>query len=258
MNAVETLDTIKRISAAETFDEAWSTLCEGAEKLEIKIGSYGFGLLEEAEVTDIIDTVPLLPMGRVRIENYDRDFVNFYDEGQFFHFDTTTYWVCNQQRPALWTEIDRPVVNGELAGKFSDLYYTTHDFGMRNGAAIPLRKRASAAVGGMVVVTDDELKSEQADRLLIERMPALKQLAEAFHLHRPAYELSQAAIGLSKRERECLHYLAHGFGQKQIADKLGTHDRTVQKQIRSAKKKLNANSMTQAVVRAMAYELIEP
>lgn len=252
------IDTIQKITKADTFDEAWLALCQGAEKLEVIIGSYGFGFLEQTRVPNIEDPVSLLPIDGVGIQNYGHDFQEFYDQGEFFHFDTTTHWVCKQQRPALWTETDRPVANGDLEGKFSELYHGARDFGMLNGVAIPLRKRASAAVGGMVIITDNELKSEQADRLLTERLPALQQLAEAFHLYRPAFDLSQARIGLSKREIECLQYLCHGLGQKQIAHRLNTHDRTVQKQITSAKKKLNATSMTQAVVKALAYELIEP
>ena len=51
------IDTIQKITKADTFDEAWLALCQGAEKLEVIIGSYGFGFLEQTRVPNIEDPV---------------------------------------------------------------------------------------------------------------------------------------------------------------------------------------------------------
>ena len=257
-STAETFDTIQRISAASSFDEAWTALCDGAAKLEIKMGSYAFGVPEEMQLESSKNfTLSPDALGVSKL-NYDPGFLDFYEQGDFISYDTTVMWACRQTRPALWTETDRNVANGNWRGKFAELYYTSRDFGMMNGAVIPLRNRASSAMGGVVILADSELNSDQADRLLTERMASMQQMAEAFHLYRPILDITERCVGLSKRERECLQYLCQGLGQKQIAHRLNTHDRTVQKQITSSKKKLNAISMTQAVVKALAYELIEP
>ena len=252
------VDAIQQISRARSFDDAWDALSKGTEQLEVKLGSYAFGFRVDKTLDGVAcSTLPIQSEGVTKLA-YATDFMDFYDGGGFFEYDTTVLWAGRHSRPALWTEIDRPIANGKWGGKFAELYHTTRDFGLKNGAVIPLRKRSDLALGGVVVVTDSELKPEQADRLLTERMPALQQLAEAFHLYRPICELTSAKIGLSRREKECLHYLSQGLGHKQISYLLKTHDRTVQKQIASAKKKLSAETATQAVVKALAYELIAP
>ena len=257
-NQPEIVDAIQRISLATSFDEAWDALHKSTEQLEVKLGSYAFGFPVDKTLDGVeCSTLPIQSEG-VSKHAYDTDFMDFYDDGAFFEYDTTVLWAGRNRRPALWTEIDRPVVNGDWNGKFADLYHGARDFGLKSGVVIPLRKRSDLALGGMVFVTDSELKPGQADQLLTERMPALQQLAEAFHLYRPISDLSSVKIGLSRREKECLQYLSQGLGHKQISYRLETHDRTVQKQIASAKKKLSAETATQAVVKALAYELIEP
>ena len=253
-----TVDAIREISRAESFEDAWEALIKGCAKLEVKLGSYAFGFPSSAVLEGIVcSTLPIEAEG-VSKHAYDAEFLDLYYERQFFEYDTTVLWASQHTQPALWTEIDRPIVDGQWGGKFADLYHMARDFGLRNGAIIPLRKRTEAAIGGLVVVTDSVLDSAQADRLLTERLPALQQLAEAFHLYRPISRLAAEKIGLSKREKECLQYLCQGFSQKRISRRFERHDRTVQKQIASAKRKLNAQTATQAVIKALAYELIEP
>lgn len=61
---------------------------------------------------------------------------------------------------------------------------------------------------------------------------------------------------LSKREQECLSLLARGLRYQRIAFHLGTSVRTVEKQISSARIKLNANTIPQAVAIAVEHSLV--
>ncbi len=61
---------------------------------------------------------------------------------------------------------------------------------------------------------------------------------------------------LSKREKECIMYLAQGFRYQQIAFQLGTSVRTVEKQIYSARVKLNAATIPEAVAIAVKESLV--
>ena len=222
------------------------------------IGSYAFGCVSDWDLTDA-DRPEYHPSTKmVSFNNYPTEFSELYDDREFWNYDTTVDWAVTNLRPALWSEIDGPVINGDLCDKYREVYHTTHDFGMKNGAIIPLRKYNDVSLGGIVVFTDPELKEPQADRLLNERMAKMKFLAETFHLYRPLRTITQDIFNITMREKECLQYLCHGNSIKQIGFILGTHERTVQKQIASAKKKLGAHSMLQAVVKALVYELIDP
>jgi LuxR family transcriptional activator of conjugal transfer of Ti plasmids len=61
---------------------------------------------------------------------------------------------------------------------------------------------------------------------------------------------------LSKRERECLALLSQGLRYQQIAFQLGTSVRTVEKQISSARVKLKAATIPQAVAIAVKHSLV--
>ena len=61
---------------------------------------------------------------------------------------------------------------------------------------------------------------------------------------------------LSKREKECLLLLANGMRYQRIAFQLGTSVRTVEKQISSARIKLNAHTIPHAVAIAVQESLL--
>jgi len=61
---------------------------------------------------------------------------------------------------------------------------------------------------------------------------------------------------LSKREKECLEFLAKGLRYQQIAFQLGTSVRTVEKQISSARIKLNAATIPHAIAIAVEKCLV--
>lgn len=65
-------------------------------------------------------------------------------------------------------------------------------------------------------------------------------------------------IGLSKREKEVLTWLAGGLRPDQIADRLGIGYRTVDKYINSAKSKLRATTRDNAVAKALIFNVIQP
>ena len=73
-------------------------------------------------------------------------------------------------------------------------------------------------------------------------------------------EKAEALISspLTPRETEVLGYIALGYLNKQIADKLGISEQTIKNHISSILRKLDANDRTQAVVMAIRYGWISP
>lgn len=61
---------------------------------------------------------------------------------------------------------------------------------------------------------------------------------------------------LSKRENECIALLARGLRYQQIAFQLGTSVRTVEKQISSARIKLNADTIPHAIAIAVKESMV--
>ena len=156
-------DIIIKIISAQTFDQAWQELQKGAQLLELKVANYGFGYWPHYE-----ERPHLLEYEQqfVSISNFSNEFTRFYEDGNFVEFDTTIDWAIKHNRSALWSEIDYPIISGDLTGKYSELYHTTRDFGMKTGAMIPFKDNPALSIAGMTIVTDSELSDAQGDRLL--------------------------------------------------------------------------------------------
>lgn len=63
---------------------------------------------------------------------------------------------------------------------------------------------------------------------------------------------------LTEREREVLSYAARGYSAAETGEALKLSRRTVEVHIRSAKLRLNAKSITHAVVLAIKARLLKP
>lgn len=145
---------------------------------------------------------------------------------------------------------------GEFLGKRALVHGMSQDFDMRNGVAIPLRDSYPLARGGLSLMASNEFSNIGFKRHLDWHGEDLRQLAEAFHaaLHRPLL----LERGLSPRERECLLWSMRGLRAHEIAARLGTRTKTVEKQIAAARHRLRARNTTQAAVKAMLLGLISP
>lgn len=71
-------------------------------------------------------------------------------------------------------------------------------------------------------------------------------------------EPDKARTRLSRRERECLLWLAAGLRNDRIAERLGIRGATVELHLRNARRKLGARTREQAVARAVALGLVDP
>jgi DNA-binding NarL/FixJ family response regulator len=72
-----------------------------------------------------------------------------------------------------------------------------------------------------------------------------------------ARESSEAAAGLTSREREVLTLLADGHTMRQMGRRLGISPRTVERHVAGLYRKLEVRSRVQAVTRAAALDLID-
>lgn len=132
------------------------------------------------------------------------------------------------------------------------------DAGIRNSLCIPLASPFAPLrpVAGMT------LGSSQDSPLLhdADTAPYLVAITHLFHnlslgaLTRERLEIKP----LSAREKDCMQLLIGGLTQDQIAERLTLSRATVELHLRNAKRKLKADSLTQAVARALMFGEIVP
>ncbi|CAO3435940.1 helix-turn-helix transcriptional regulator [Azospirillum argentinense] len=153
--------------------------------------------------------------------------------------------------PLLWSDTSR--LDGiSPAGKRSlDIDWA---FGMTTGVTLPMRFNNGLGVSALGLCAA-HLSWAEFDRIWWENSRAISGIVHAFDV-RLREGCVRDALPLAPRERECLLWLAVGLRPQQIAHRLGTHVKTVEKQIESARRKLNAATTIQAVSTALAYGLI--
>ena len=91
---------------------------------------------------------------------------------------------------------------------------------------------------------------------LATRPRVAEQILRQFHELSREKETASFMSPLTPKEMEVLQYMAQGFLNKQIADKLDVTEQTIKNHITSILRKLNANARTQAVVIAIKKGLV--
>jgi DNA-binding CsgD family transcriptional regulator len=67
----------------------------------------------------------------------------------------------------------------------------------------------------------------------------------------------QAEINLTAREKECLQYIANGFRTTDISEHLNRSKSMIDRHVASARIKLRARTLPEAVARALSHKIIE-
>jgi len=235
-------DAVADFTAATTKDELWALLHRHLDRFGIGRILYG------AEATP--------QAGRTHdfmLSSYDPAFLaDKIDQGLF---ETDEYVRASrfETQPILWSETERLQDLPPDARRSLDLDY---DYRVLTGVTLPLPFANGLGRAGIGLHAPDMAWSE-FDRLWEENQRTICAIVNAFDV-----TIRQSHAGeifaLSPRERECLLWLAIGQRQQQIAYRLGIHTKTVEKQIESARRKLKAASVAQAVAIALTYGLLIP
>lgn len=130
--------------------------------------------------------------------------------------------------------------------------------GIRSSISVPVHLPTSRDWGYVSIHTD--LCRADFDSFFEDRFSTIHLGAiTAFNrIYRFIKEERTRRIGLTRRERECLLWLAKGLRNDRIADRLSIRQATVEFHLANARRKLDARTRGQAVVKAVQLGLIEP
>ncbi|MCG8371357.1 MAG: LuxR family transcriptional regulator [Proteobacteria bacterium] len=181
--------------------------------------------------------------------NFPADWIEYYFENGYQTRDPVVLLAPEIERPFLW---DTLVAEHRLDRGQQRLMFEAGEAGLRDGVGVPLH----GPRGDVCLVT---FAAGEGHPRPGPELPRLEVLANQFHA---AYgTVGRAArarrrIVLSHRERECLQWVASGKSSWDIGTILGISESTVNFHVRNALVKLDANTRTLAVVKAIRYGLI--
>ncbi|MBF0189079.1 MAG: autoinducer binding domain-containing protein [Magnetococcales bacterium] len=242
------MENIESLRNSKDSDDLW-------ERMLGVLGQYGIqGLLYTASHLPTIGTVSDFADNALVRTNYDPEFMaekmKQLDEDPFFDH------ALSQTESLLWDDASFSTYRGELSKEEKACVDLDWDFGLVTGVNIPFQFENGRG-GGAFGLHAPDMSWEEFRKIWGEHDDILTQTVLSYDIC-----LRERFIGsvysLSPREKECLLWLAAGLVPKQIAYRLGLHPKTVENQISSARKKLNASTSAQAVSKALILGVISP
>jgi DNA-binding CsgD family transcriptional regulator len=130
------------------------------------------------------------------------------------------------------------------------------DFGVRDGMTVPLH---GGPLTGLCSALPDAPAQKERDEILAHgRMPLTVLTLLVHERARQLFHRDASPRLLTRRERECVRWLAVGKTGMEIADILSISNLTVTQHLKSAMRKLDASTRAQLAVRAVALGLVDP
>lgn len=232
MKSNRILDYIERINEIKEMDQ----LVKFIEALGAESGFDGFffggtGMLD-------LNLAPALT-------NYPAEWLQRYTDAELYLNDPVHIFSMAAIRPFLWPEAAARLSDRDLPGHVLE---QASEHGLLSGYVVPLLKIEQNTVA--ISFSTDHPNDLAPDHTNID--------IACRYLYATARSIAQNPsapenIHLTPRERECLHWVANGKSDWEIAGILSITQRTAHAHVENAKTKLNCVTRAQAVLEALRH-----
>lgn len=179
------------------------------------------------------------------VHNFPADWINFYFGQNYQTIDPVVLFAPQLDRPFFWNGLDQKFPLDRMQ---KTILQQAGEAKLHDGIGVPLHD-AQGNVCLMTFAADDSHPDPTAE------LSTLNALAAQFHLVYKTIGLtdidSTTVPLLSKRERECLQWIARGKSTWEVGMILHISENTTKYHIKNATSKLNSHTRTQAVLAAV-------
>ncbi len=239
-------DLARRLNGAATLEDFWALCLDELAQRDVTSICYG-ALASKRDVEARGLTKALMVK-----TNHPHAWIEAFGTDRFLDEDSTALKCMADSRPIFW-DVDKAMRHPSR--RVRERAKIERDVGLDVGVSLPASHFSTGAVGGVGLAVDVPRrqfraywKSRKHDIIAI--CTILDTVMRRQHM--------KELIGLTKREGDCLCWLAAGLRTDQIANRLGITTKVVEKYVFSAKSKLKAATRDQAVAKALLFGIIEP
>lgn len=223
-----------------------------------------FGLLEKAALDEGFDHLAYGVLGVSQrapaaeglspavMLNYPEDWVKYYFEQGYQDHDPVIEFSPISLAAYVWEDLP---LRFDLRPKQRRVMSEAREAGLKHGLSIPVHgPRSSLAILSFASSEDDVDPRAFGMRF----QPLCAQFHVAYSELGATLRPEAQRVELTKRERECLSWVAQGKSSWDIGQILGITEFTVSYHVKKAMKKLGSGSRIVAVVKAIRQGLIRP
>lgn len=241
------LELSERLRAAPNIDVFW-----GLAGLELKargVESILYGALATRHDAD----PKHISRSLVWKSTHRREFFDAFGEETFVDGDLSSEHCLDDSSIFLWHNEDAWKSAAPEQKKRASI---ENDLGFDVGFTVPSSFFAPGQIGGIGAAMPDVGRAEFA-RYWRAKGPEILTICGMLDSGMRRQHIGEI-IGLSRREKECLTWLASGLRPDQISDRLNISNKSIEKYIKNAREKLKANTRDHAVAKALIFNLIRP
>jgi DNA-binding CsgD family transcriptional regulator len=220
---------------------------------EYALAKLGFDLVLFSLMTDhaSIDK----PAGHGIMRNYSEDWMKYYTEKGYSDVDPVRKQVMLTTHPFLWDRLN-------AAKTYTDdqrtMMYEAQDAGLRCGIGLGIHG-SSREIAGFGFASSDGAAEVNKNVLSL-----VKAITSQFHTAYTDFERRfgqgrpPKPVQVTETERQVLYLMLFGKTNSEIGDILGVSCHTIGFHVRNLFQKLDANTRTYAVVKAIRYGILIP
>jgi len=205
----------------------------------------------------MVPTSPTKEMGEyISVNNLNPEWMRLYHERELHKCDPLAIHCLSEVKPLFWSTVHERAEKGKLPASQSEVMNLAWEQGYRVGVTIPL-KQVGAYRAGISLIAEHTGLTEAHKHTFFKSQKPIIEICDMFHARLDRRLLSANYYQLTKRETEVLELLSHGYLDKEIAHETGRSIHTIEKQIRSARLRLQSATRTQAVAKAVALGVLD-
>lgn len=220
---------------------------------EQALGKLGFDLVLMSLMTDHQSIGKEAGHGIMR--NYSEDWMKYYTEKGYAEIDPVRKQVMLTTHPFLWDKLNSASL---YTREEKNMMFEAHDAGLKCGIGLGVHGNNREIAGFGFASSDGTAEINKNTLSLVKALASQFHTAYTEHERRFGQGLPPKRVNVTDEEKQILYLMMMGKSNSVIADILRINTHSVDYHIRNIFSKLDANTRTYAVVKAIRYGLINP
>lgn len=243
------IDHLTGVFDADSLEEVWSLHNALMNNYGFDRLLYGFTRYKtENSFGDLQDALTL--------SNHTKAYLDKYLGDALYLNGPIVRWLRDNNGPVSWGWIDEQIAAGNLSDKEINVHKLNLSMGLEAGYTIAFKDISSRAKGGIGLCARPGLTQADVDKIWAEKGQEITVANNAMHLKITQLPFNGQRRPLTPRQKEVLEWVADGKTMQDIALIMDLTSATVEKHLRLARETLDAETTTQAVMKAGARNQI--